>query len=85
MNPAFSLFGRRYLAAVSLKALLATVALAMAAVQVMLALWLYRKLPLAGRPPRAIRPAHRVLGLGLFALTIPIALHLPDRIRRAAD
>ena len=75
VDPAASLFGRRYLAAVSLKALLATVALGVAAVQVLLALWLYRKLPLAGRPPRTIRPAHRVLGLGLFALTIPIALH----------
>jgi hypothetical protein len=26
-------------------------------------------------PPRAVRPAHRVLGFGLFALTTPIALH----------
>jgi hypothetical protein len=74
-NPAFSLFGRQYLAAVSLKAVLATVALGVAVVQVLLALWMYRKLPLAGRPPRAVRPAHRVLGLCLFALTIPIALH----------
>ncbi|MGB6453351.1 MAG: DUF6529 family protein [Streptosporangiaceae bacterium] len=75
VNPAFSLFGRQYLAAVSLKAVLATAALAVAAVQVLLALWMYRKLPLAGRPPRAVRPAHRVLGYVLFALTIPIALH----------
>jgi hypothetical protein len=75
VNPAFSLFGRRYLAAVSLKAVLATVALGVAVVQVLLALWMYRKLPLAGRPPRAVRPAHRALGFGLFALTIPIALH----------
>jgi hypothetical protein len=75
VNPAFSLFGRQYLAAVSLKAVLATVALGAAIVQVLLALWMYRKLPLAGTPPRAVRPAHRVLGFGLFALTIPIALH----------
>ncbi len=75
VNPAFSLFGRQYLAAVSLKAALATVALGVAVVQVLLALWMYRKLPLAGTPPRAVRPAHRVLGFGLFALTIPIALH----------
>jgi hypothetical protein len=75
VNPSFSLFGRRYLAAVSLKAVLATVALGVAVVQVLLALWMYRKLPLAGRPPRAVRPAHRVLGFGLFALTLPIALH----------
>jgi Family of unknown function (DUF6529) len=75
VNPEFSLFGRQYLAAVSLKAVLATVALGVALVQVLLALWMYRKLPLAGRPARAVRPAHRVLGFGLFALTIPIALH----------
>jgi hypothetical protein len=75
VNPAFSLFGRQYVAAVSLKAVLATVALGTAVVQVLLALWMYRKLPLAGRPPRAVRPAHRALGLVLFALTIPIALH----------
>jgi Family of unknown function (DUF6529) len=75
VNPAFSLFGRQYFAAVSLKAVLATVALGVAVVQVLLALWMYQKLPLAGRPPRAIRPAHRVLGFGLVALTIPIALH----------
>jgi uncharacterized protein (DUF697 family) len=75
VNPAFSLFGRQYEAARSLKAVLATVALGVAVVQVLLALWMYRKLPLAGRPPRAVRPVHRVLGFGLFALTIPIALH----------
>jgi hypothetical protein len=75
VDPAFSLFGRRYLAAVSLKALLATVALGLAAVQVVLALWMYRKLPLAGSPPQPVRLGHRVLGFGLFALTVPIALH----------
>jgi hypothetical protein len=69
------LFGRQYLAALSLKALLATVALGLAVVQVLLALWMYRKLPLAGSPARPVRLAHRVLGFGLFALTVPIALH----------
>jgi hypothetical protein len=43
VNPAFSLFGRQYIAAVSLKAVLATVALGAAVVQVLLALWMYRK------------------------------------------
>jgi hypothetical protein len=75
VDPAFSLFGRQYLAAVSLKALLATVALGLAVVQVLLALWMYRKLPLAGSAPRPVRLSHRVLGFGLFALTVPIALH----------
>jgi hypothetical protein len=75
VNPAFGLFGQHYLAAVALKALLATVVLAVAALQVLLALWMYRKLPLAGRAPRPVRLAHRVVGFGLFALTVPIALH----------
>jgi Family of unknown function (DUF6529) len=75
VNPAFSLFGRQYLAAVMLKAVLATVVLGGAGLQVLLALWIYRKLPLAGSPPRPVRLAHRVLGFALFALTVPIALH----------
>lgn len=45
-----------------------------AAVQVLLALWIYGKLPLAGSP-RTVRRAHRITGLGLFALTVPIAVH----------
>ncbi len=52
VNPAFSLFGRQYEAAVTLKALLATVVLGLAGLQVLLALWIYRKLPLAGSAPR---------------------------------
>jgi len=75
VNPAFSLFGRQYAAAMTLKALLATVALGVVALQVLLALWIYRKLPLAGSPPRPVRLAHRVVGFALFALTVPIALH----------
>ncbi len=55
--------------------MLATTALGLAALQVLLALWIYRKLPLAGSPPRPVRLAHRVIGLGLFALTVPIAVH----------
>ena len=75
VNPAFSLFGRTYLAAMALKALLATVALGIAALQVLLAVWIYRKLPLARRAPHPVRLAHRIVGFGLFALTVPIALH----------
>jgi hypothetical protein len=75
VNPASSLFGQQYGAAVALKAVVATVALGLAALQVLLALWMYRKLPLAGRPPRPVPLAHRVVGFGLFALTLPIAVH----------
>ena len=63
------------MAAVALKAVLATVVLGLAVLQVLLALWMYRKLPLAGRPPRPVPLAHRVVGFGLFALTLPIAVH----------
>lgn len=74
-NPAFSLFGRQYLAAVSLKALLASVVLGLAALQILLALWMYRKLPQAGPPPRPVRRAHRAAGFALFAVSLPVAVH----------
>ena len=70
-----SLFGRSGLDAIALKSVLATIALGLAVLQVLLALWIYRKLPLAGSPPRPARLAHRVIGFGLFALTVPIAVH----------
>jgi len=74
-DPAASLFGRQYLAAVALKALLASAVLGLAALQVLLALWMYRKLPLAGEPPRPVRRAHRLAGFALFALSLPVAVH----------
>jgi hypothetical protein len=46
---AFSLFGADPVPATSL---LAAIALGLAGVQVLLALWIYRELPLAGAPPR---------------------------------
>jgi hypothetical protein len=70
-----SLFGHARIAAITLKSLLATIVLGLAIVQVLLALWLYRKLPLAGSPPRPVRLSHRIIGFGLFALTVPIAVH----------
>jgi hypothetical protein len=69
---AFSLFGADPIPA---KSLLATIALALAGVQVLLALWIYRKLPLAASPPRPVPLVHRVTGFALFALTVPVAVH----------
>ena len=74
-NYTLSLFGQAGLAAISLKSLLATITLGLAGLQVLLALWMYRKLPLAGSPPRPVSLSHRIVGFGLFALTVPIALH----------
>jgi hypothetical protein len=66
------LFG---LDAFEVKSALSTIAIGLAVVQVLLALWMYRKLPGAGAPPRQVRLTHRVTGFGLFAITVPIALH----------
>src|SRR5712691_11499264 len=71
----FGLFGRAGLDAIVLKSLLASVVLGLAALQVLLALWIYRKLPLAGIAPRPVPVAHRVIGFALFTLTVPIAVH----------
>jgi hypothetical protein len=72
---AASIFGQRALAALELKSWLATAVLGLAAVQVLLALWLYQKLPWAGPAPRPVAAAHRLTGLVLVVVTIPIAVH----------
>ncbi|MEZ0070388.1 hypothetical protein ABIA32_006441 [Streptacidiphilus sp. MAP12-20] len=70
-----SLFGNTGNDAVALKAQLATGVLALAALQVVLALWIYRRLPAVRRVPRAVPRLHRVVGLLLFAATVPVAVH----------
>jgi hypothetical protein len=74
-NYAFGLFGQVGLDAIALKSMLASITLGLAVLQVLLALWIYRKLPLAGNPPRPVRLTHKIIGFGLFALTMPIAVH----------
>jgi Family of unknown function (DUF6529) len=69
---AFSMFGADPFRP---KSLLASIALGLAGVQVLLALWLYRRLPLAPSPPAVVPTLHRVGGVVLFALTVPIAVH----------
>jgi uncharacterized membrane protein len=76
-SPDYSLglFGQAGVSSLALKSLLGTVALGLMVVQVVLALWLYRKLPALGSAPRPVRRGHRIGGLVLFALTVPIAVH----------
>src|SRR5258707_13103595 len=74
-NYTAGLFGRTGIDAIILKSALATVALGLAVVQVLLALWIYRKLPLAGRAPKPIRVTHRVIGFVAVAVTVPVAIH----------
>jgi uncharacterized protein DUF6529 len=74
-NYATGLFGQYGLSAYALKSALATAALGLAVVQVALALWIYKKLPFAGRAPKPVGRTHRVVGTVLFLLTLPIAVH----------
>ena len=67
------LFGRSGIAAIRLKAQLATVILALAVAQLGLALWMYRRLPGAGAAPRPIPLLHRLGGTTLFVLSLPVA------------
>jgi hypothetical protein len=59
------------------KAALATSALGLAFVQIVLALRIYGKLPVG--PQRLAAPAHRINGAVIFLLTVPVALHLVTR------
>jgi hypothetical protein len=70
-----SIFGQIALGALALKSWLATITLGLAGVQVLLALWLYRRLPFAPAPARWVGVAHRLTGVVLIAVTIPVAVH----------
>jgi hypothetical protein len=74
-NYYFTIFGQAGLDAITLKSALASAALGLAVVQVGLALWIYQKLPLVGRPPRRIGLTHRIVGTTAFVVTAPIAVH----------
>jgi hypothetical protein len=69
------LFGQHGVAVNRLKAQLATGMLGLALVQLTLALWMYRRLPGAGVAPPPVPVAHRVGGVSLFLLSLPVAVH----------
>jgi hypothetical protein len=58
-----------------LKAWLATIALALVVVQLVTALWMWGRLPGAGRAPASLPGVHRWSGSVGFAVTLPVALH----------
>ncbi len=70
-----SIFGQAGIGALALKSWLASIALVLAAGQVLLALWLYRKLPGLPAPGRRVARAHRLAGVTLIAVTLPVAGH----------
>jgi Family of unknown function (DUF6529) len=69
------LFGQHFADAVRLKAQLGTAMLALALIQLTLALWMYGRLPGASKAPHRVTTVHRVVGVVLFLLSIPVAIH----------
>jgi Family of unknown function (DUF6529) len=69
------MFGKQGSSANILKAQLGTAMLGIAGYQLVLALWMYGRLPWAGFAPRRVRTAHRLGGAVLFVLSLPIAYH----------
>jgi hypothetical protein len=69
------LFGRTAVDTLPLKSWLATAAVALALLQLSSALWMYRKLPRAPAPPRRLGRMHRLVGVALVLLTLPVAYH----------
>lgn len=70
-----SLFGAQGAEAVTLKARLGTALFGLAVVQLLLALWIYGRLPGLTAASRSGRIAHRVTGWVAFLLSVPIAFH----------
>ncbi|MFE2700227.1 DUF6529 family protein [Streptomyces mirabilis] len=67
------LFGQHGVGVIDLKARLGSALMALALVQLLLGLWMYRRLPGAGAAPHRVHPAHRLIGLLAFLLSLPIA------------
>src|SRR4051812_27225261 len=69
------LFDLGFSSMLPMKAWLTTAATALLAVQLMTALWMWRRLPRAGRPPRSVAGLHRWSGTTAFVTTLPVAFH----------
>ena len=69
-----ALFTLGFSGTLNMKAWLATIAVVLAIGQVLLALWIYGKLRVRNAPAW-VGPAHRLVGMLAFALSLPIAYH----------
>ncbi|MFF0435457.1 DUF6529 family protein [Streptomyces sp. NPDC004327] len=69
------LFGAHGADAVMLKARLGSALFGLAIVQLLLALWMYGRLPGVTAATRGVRIAHRAVGWAAFLLSVPIAFH----------
>jgi hypothetical protein len=70
-----ALFGRTAADTLALKSWLATAILGLALLQLLSALWIYRQLPGARRPPKRLPLVHRLSGAALLLVTLPVAYH----------
>ncbi|MEU6659982.1 DUF6529 family protein [Streptomyces sp. NPDC046821] len=70
-----ALFGRRGPDANELKARLGSALMGLAVAQVLLALWMYGRIPRVSAAPHPVRLAHRTIGYVAFLLSAPIAYH----------
>ncbi|MGK4585438.1 DUF6529 family protein [Kitasatospora sp. HPMI-4] len=70
-----SLFGNRGDDARLLKAQLGSALLGLALIQLLLALWIYGRLPALRAAPHRVHTTHRLIGLTAFLLSLPIARH----------
>jgi hypothetical protein len=70
-----ALFGRTAVDTLPLKSWLATGLLALAVVQLGLALWIYGRFPRIGIAGAPIANVHRATGIAAILLTLPIAYH----------
>jgi hypothetical protein len=66
----FTLF---FSSTISMKVWFGTAAVALAVVQLLLALWLYGRLPWAA--PASVGPLHRICGRLTFVVSLPVAYH----------
>jgi hypothetical protein len=69
------LFDLGFSSMLPMKAWLTTGATALLAVQLVTALWMWRRLPRAGRPPPWVAGLHRWSGTAAFVTTLPVAFH----------
>jgi Family of unknown function (DUF6529) len=69
-----ALFTLGFSGTINMKAWLATLALALAVVQVLLALWMYGKLGRRAAPPW-VGPTHRLVGTLVLLVTLPVVYH----------
>jgi hypothetical protein len=68
-----ALFTLGFSGTINMKAWLATIAVVLAVVQIVLALWMYGRL--GGHAPAWVGPVHRLVGLAAFLVILPVAYH----------